>query len=114
VKNIPDTLAELGMELEPIFCGGSRDRVLQEREQWHSGTNFFALAPGQVIAYERNVHTLDAVSRKGYEIHRAKDVLGNKTEPEPEGKWVITIEGSELARGGGGPRCMTMPFRRSS
>jgi arginine deiminase len=51
VKNIPDTLAMLGMELEPIYCGGSHDRLIQEREQWHSGTNFFAIAPGKLIGY---------------------------------------------------------------
>ncbi len=112
-KNIPEVLTELGMELEPVYCGGSVDSRLQEREQWHSGTNFLALAPGQLIAYERNVNTLEAMSQKGYDIFRAKDVISGKANPPEEGKWVITIEGSELARGGGGPRCMTMPVRRS-
>jgi arginine deiminase len=114
VKSMPETLAELDMEMEPILCGGGHDRKTQEREQWHSGTNFFALAPGKLIAYERNVHTMEAMNRKGYEIIRAKDVLSGKADPEDYQNWVITIEGSELARGGGGPRCMTMPVRRTT
>ena len=46
VDNLMTGLRGLGIELEPILCGGS-DRWAQEREQWHSGTNFFALAPGR-------------------------------------------------------------------
>ena len=57
VANIPSVLRRLGMDLEPIVCGGQADDWDQEREQWHSGANFFAFAPGKVLSYARNIHT---------------------------------------------------------
>ena len=101
-----------GIDLKPSYCGGRKDSWIQEREQWHSGANFFAFAPGQVIGYERNVHTIDELSKQGYEIIRAQDVIADRTSVNPGEKCVVTIAGSELARGGGGARCMTMPFAR--
>lgn len=112
-KNLPKALHKLGMDLEPIHCGGGIDDWTQEREQWHSGANFLAFAPGKVIGYERNVHTLEQLNRKGFQIIPAKDLLSGLCSI-PEGKCVITIPGSELARGGGGARCMSMPIRRKS
>ena len=87
--------------------------MIQEREQWHSGANFFAIGPGQLIGYNRNVYTLEDLSLSGYEIIPAREVLEEKTLLSRSSKFVLTIDGSELSRGGGGVRCMTMPFRRN-
>ena len=111
-KNLPEALQKLGMDLRPIQCGGSKDIWTQEREQWHSGANFFAIAPGQVIGYERNVNTVEELNKYGFDVIKAEDFISGKTELPKNKKCVITIAGSELARGGGGARCMTMPFRR--
>jgi arginine deiminase len=112
VANIPAALRKLGMEIEPIICGGKADDWDQEREQWHSGANFLALAPGKVISYARNIHTLEELNKNGYEIVSAWDIINDKYDINAQGKCVITLEGSELPRGGGGPRCMTMPLKR--
>ena len=110
-KNLPKALSKLGIDMNPVKCGGGIDIWTQEREQWHSGANFLAFAPGKVIGYERNVHTIDQLNGNGFEIVQAKDLLSGLSEI-PKGKCVITIPGSELARGGGGARCMSMPIRR--
>ncbi len=111
--NIPASLKKLGMDLKPVPCGGTKDQWVQEREQWHSGANFFAFAPGKIIGYERNVHTLEELSKNGFEIIKANDVIRGKKLPGDYEKCVVTIAGSELARGGGGARCMTMPVKRA-
>ena len=111
-NNIPTALKKLGMEIEPVICGGKADDWDQEREQWHSGANFLAIAPGKVLSYARNINTLEELNKKGFEIVPAEDVINGKIDLERVGKCVVTLDGSELPRGGGGPRCMTMPLRR--
>ncbi len=68
------------------------DPATAEREQWDDGNNTLALAPGLVVAYERNVVTNHALERAGIEV--------------------VRIAGSELGGGRGGPRCMSCPVLR--
>lgn len=65
-----------------------------EREQWNDANNTLAIAPGKVVAYERNVATNDILDRAGIEVH--------------------TIPSYELPRGRGGPRCMSCPVQRDA
>jgi arginine deiminase len=108
--NLLSALKKLGFDLTPIRCGGA-DSWNQEREQWHSGANFLALSPGVIIGYERNVHTIEELSKNGFSVIPAKEIINDSVE-FPTKKTVITIPGAELARGGGGARCMSMPVKR--
>ena len=81
----------IGLPITLIPCGGG-DIISADREQWSDGSNFVAIAPGEVIAYERNDITNAALIKAGIKVH--------------------IIPSSELSRGRGGPRCMCMPLLR--
>lgn len=76
-----------------IPCGGD-DSIAGQREQWNDGSNTLCIAPGVVVVYDRNEVTNEIL--KGYGIK------------------VLKISSSELSRGRGGPRCMSMPLSREN
>lgn len=81
----------LKRDIELIKCGGG-DEIIAAREQWNDGSNTLAIAPGEVVVYSRNYVTNEILEKEGIKLH--------------------VIPSSELSRGRGGPRCMSMPLIR--
>jgi arginine deiminase len=88
------TAAAAAMEIPELrVIDTGLDPVTAEREQWDDGNNTLALAPGVVVAYERNTKTNARLTAEGIEV--------------------LPIAGSELGTGRGGPRCMSCPVARA-
>ncbi|HUQ48597.1 MAG TPA: arginine deiminase family protein [Gemmatimonadaceae bacterium] len=111
MSDVFQALDECDLHVEPILCGGQR-RITQEREQWSSGCNFFAVRPGLVLSYTRNEATLEEMQKTGFRIVNAGAFLDGSESIREDERAVIAFEGGELVRGGGGPRCMTCPVQR--
>ncbi len=109
-----EALRRRGVDLEPIACGGD-DPVAQQREQWTDGANAFAIAPGVIVLYDRNVATAETLGQHGFRIVAAEDLLLGRAEIDVAraGRTAILLRSHELSRARGGPHCLTHPLVRA-
>ena len=106
------TLADLGVPLEVVPCGGAVEAIDQQREQWTDGANAFAVAPGVLLLYQRNRKTIAELERRGFRVLPGEEVAAGRHDLAGGGPAVVTLWSNELSRARGGPRCMTMPLER--
>lgn len=111
MPNVFAALEHVGLPMTPVFCGGTR-RSVQEREQWASGCNFVAMRPGVILSYSRNEATIVEMEKTGFRVVTSVDFLTGDERVKDGERAIITFEGAELVRAGGGPRCMTLPVHR--
>ncbi|MCK5673962.1 MAG: arginine deiminase [Spirochaetales bacterium] len=98
IKPVDSLLSALKVSLKlpsvKLIPSGGGDIITAAREQWNDSTNTLAIAPGVVVTYDRNTVSNDTLRSNGIEV--------------------VEIGGSELVRGRGGPRCMSMPLNRDA
>ena len=113
--NFMNTFKELGLDFKMISCGGL-DSHFQLREQLTDGSNSFVLESGKIIMYNCNHNTILELEKNNYK-HITSDLfyknpLTFEKILRSDSKVVISINASELVKGRGGPRCMTLPIKR--
>src|SRR5258708_25108016 len=93
VKELPNFFAAMqavDQPLEPIFCGGNQ-RTVQEREQWASACNSFAVRPGVILSYDRNDATLNELTSAGFRLVEGVNVLTGEEMLKDGERAVISI-----------------------
>lgn len=113
-QNLKDLMQEIYPQITCIPCGNGI-APFDAREQWTDGANLVTVDRNVAFAYERNVHTLQAFRKNGFNVLDARHLVNYSTgeiELLKQSPLIITISSAELSRARGGPHCMTMPIKR--